>query len=432
MRALKIAGLSSAAVFGFLLICIGLFAGFFNPNDYKNQLETWVKAQTGRTFTFQGELQLQLYPRLAIATSQFVLSDTSQFGPEPLLRARRAAVNLRLLPLLRGHVSLGAVTLEGVQLQLLRNRDGVGNWQDLLQRLSRASGESSATKSGLRWTEMREFNLHEAGLYYEDRHSGARYRIEQFELHARDVRLQQPFQLEAAANVMTNAKWQTQWQVRSTVLLDGERQRYVLTKPQLHAVITGADLPAGGVPLTFTAVRAQLDQRNGQAELANFVIAVASAELQGQLTFSGLNNSLQMNGQFALAPFNLRTWLLQMGKPLPAMRDRNALNTFSMTGHLQATTNSLTALVSALTLDETHMTGQLQLQNFSDRRVMFSLQADRINLDRYLAPVQSNQSPTPVPLAWLRSLHASGVMTVQQAQWQGRRTQQLTLQLADE
>src|SRR5882757_2633734 len=165
--------MSCAALVGLLLICIALFAWFFNPNHYKSELEGWVKAQTGRTFTLQGELDLKLFPTVALTAPHFVLGDAPQFGTQPLLQAQRVAVRLQLLPLLQGQVSFGEMVLEGVQVHLVRTPSGETNWQDFVQQLTQRTLSNSSSESGsgrgtgLRFDTLRDFTLHDAAVTFD-------------------------------------------------------------------------------------------------------------------------------------------------------------------------------------------------------------------------------------------------------------------------
>ncbi|MGD9842726.1 MAG: AsmA family protein, partial [Steroidobacteraceae bacterium] len=51
MRILKIAGWLVGSIIALLIVGIALVALFFDPNDYKTEIETLVKDKTGRTFT---------------------------------------------------------------------------------------------------------------------------------------------------------------------------------------------------------------------------------------------------------------------------------------------------------------------------------------------------------------------------------------------
>jgi len=426
VRALKIAGLSSAAVLGLLLVFIGLFAWFFNPNDYKPRLEALVKAQTGRAFTLQGELRLQVVPMLALEASQFALGDLPMFGAEPLLRAETAAVRLRWLPLLQRRVALDGIEVRGVQLHLIRTADGGSNWEDLLKRLAQPSPQKASASQRLAFDRLSDFKLDEARVHYEDHTATRDYRVEHLNLHARDVRLGQAFEWDGAATLVADTQLALQW--RSQVLLNVSEQHYAVSALQVQGHVSGATWPATGVPLKLSAAQVRLDQRAGRAQLDDWRVEFGTARANGTASMVGLNDRAILSGDIEIAPLSLREWLSQIGKPLPTLRDGNALNAFALRGDLQATTNSLQLRLSELTMDETHMTGDINVDTMPERRWQFALHADRMNVDRYSSAAPT-KDPVHVPLDWLRSIAARGTLSIDQAEWQGIRTRNLVLHL---
>lgn len=432
MRAVKLALVSCAAIFGLLLICIALFAGFFNPNHYKNALEDWVKAQTGRTFTLQGDLDLKLFPALALTAPQFVLSDAPQFGTEPLLQARRVAVRLKLLPLLRGRLSLGEMVLDGVTVHLVRTVSGETNWQALSQQLARGGVSNPSGGKGLHFDTLRDFALTDATVIFDDRQSGATYRLQQMQLHTQNVSLQQPFEITGTANFARAADWQTQWQWRGKVLLDIERQRYGARDLRVSVKLTSQQLPVAGVPIEFATPSIELDQTAHTAVVRSFTLSMAGAQLDGEMTAQALTTQPQLTARMRLAPLALREWAERVGKPLSLTRDRQALNAVRAQWNLQANMNAARVEIETLVVDDTTLTGQVQINDFAQPQLTFALHADQMNVDRYLAPAEQHAPPSPLPLDWLHGLKARGTLTIERAQLQGVRMQQLALQVEGE
>jgi AsmA protein len=438
VRAVKLVLLSCAALVGLLLICIALLVGFFNPNHYKHELEAWVKAQTGRAFTLQGDLDLKLFPAVALTAPHFVLSDAPQFGAQPLLQAQRVAVRLQLLPLLQGQVSFGELVLDGVQVHLTRTPSGETNWQDFVQQLTQRTQANSSSESGsgrgtgLRFDTLRDFTLNDAAVTFDDQQRGVTYQLQGLQLHTQNVSLRQPFAITGAVRFARAAQWQTQWHWRGKVMLDSEQRRYAATDLQVSVKLTGTAWPVAGVPIEFTTPSVELNQATHTAVLKSFTLQVAGAQLAGEMTARSLATQPQLDTRLRLAPLALREWAERMGKPLPVTRDRQVLNSVAAQWNLQASMNTALLEIEALTLDETTLTGQVQVSDFAQPQIRFTLHADQLNVDRYLAPAEPNATPTPAPLDWLRSLKVRGTLQIERAQLQGIRLQHLALQVDDE
>lgn len=117
-----------------VLLVVGGVAAFvmtFNPNAYKGQIEQLVKARTGRTLTLAGNMQLAIFPRLGLRLNDVTLSNPTGFGTEPFARLSRASLYVELMPLLQHRLVVDKVVINGLDLALRRNAQGVANWVGL-------------------------------------------------------------------------------------------------------------------------------------------------------------------------------------------------------------------------------------------------------------------------------------------------------------
>lgn len=70
---------------------------------------------------------LSLTPRPAVRVLRLVIANPPGFGPEPLLAVEEARIRVRLLPLLRGRLQFGEVTLTAPRVVVEQRRDGAWN-----------------------------------------------------------------------------------------------------------------------------------------------------------------------------------------------------------------------------------------------------------------------------------------------------------------
>ena len=79
-KLLKLLGIVVGALIGLFVIALVGVALVFDPNDYKPEISAAVEDATGRTLTLDGDLELNLFPRLRIALGEAALSDAAGFG----------------------------------------------------------------------------------------------------------------------------------------------------------------------------------------------------------------------------------------------------------------------------------------------------------------------------------------------------------------
>jgi uncharacterized protein involved in outer membrane biogenesis len=106
---------------------VALLRGF-SPERVAALVADQVRTRTGRDFAIRGPLSYQLLPRIAVVAEGLALGNAPWGSRKDMLRVERAAFELELWPLLWGRAQVGSVELEGVDLLLETDRQGVGNW----------------------------------------------------------------------------------------------------------------------------------------------------------------------------------------------------------------------------------------------------------------------------------------------------------------
>jgi len=131
MRALKVAAIALAGLIGIFIIAAVALVVLFDPNDYKGVAASYVEQQTGRTLTVDEELSLDFFPWLALQAGGITIGNAAGFVDEPFARIASVSARVKLLPLLGGNVEIGRIDINGMELNLARDEELRGNWEDL-------------------------------------------------------------------------------------------------------------------------------------------------------------------------------------------------------------------------------------------------------------------------------------------------------------
>src|ERR1700737_833070 len=129
MRTGKILG---AVVGGLAVLLVAALLAVWllvNPNDYKPRIAAAVRDATGRELVLQGDIKLSVFPWIALELGPASLGNPPGFSEQPFLSFKHAAVRARLLPLLAKRLEVGRVEVDGLDLRLLKNAEGKGNWE---------------------------------------------------------------------------------------------------------------------------------------------------------------------------------------------------------------------------------------------------------------------------------------------------------------
>ena len=73
-RALKILGITVAALIGLVLLLAAYILFFINPNDYKAEIAKVVKDKTDMDLVMKDTLSWQLWPRISLHLGQTTLT----------------------------------------------------------------------------------------------------------------------------------------------------------------------------------------------------------------------------------------------------------------------------------------------------------------------------------------------------------------------
>jgi AsmA protein len=129
MRALKIIGIVIGCIVVVLIAGVIALWLIVNPNDYKGRIEAAVQSSTGRNLSLAGNIHLAVFPSIALQLGPASLGNPPGFSAsQPFASLRRVSLSVRLLPLLHHQLEVGKVEIDGLDLRLLKNARGEGNW----------------------------------------------------------------------------------------------------------------------------------------------------------------------------------------------------------------------------------------------------------------------------------------------------------------
>lgn len=129
MRALRVIGIVVGCIIAVLVAAVVALLLLVHPNNYKGRIQAAVKSSTGRDLSLPGDIHLAIFPSLAVEFGPATLGNPPGFSSaQPFASLQRASLRVRLLPLLHRQLDVGRVVIDGLDLRLLKNAQGQGNW----------------------------------------------------------------------------------------------------------------------------------------------------------------------------------------------------------------------------------------------------------------------------------------------------------------
>ena len=119
----------TGAVAGLLAIAIAVLIAVWDWNWFRGPVERIASARMNREVVINGDLHVDIFSWQPKATVDGVrIANTPWAGQGPMANIRRMAIQIRLLPLLRGRVDLRLLEFDQPRMSLYRDAQGRANW----------------------------------------------------------------------------------------------------------------------------------------------------------------------------------------------------------------------------------------------------------------------------------------------------------------
>lgn len=192
-----------AALAGLAALAAAIFVASFDANRYKPELAELVRARTGRILAIEGEASLTLLPRIGLSLGAARLSGPG--GAGEFARFDSARIGIALWPLLARRIVVDRVAIDGLELELVRHRDGRSNFDDLLGVVAtpRTPGapqdEAPGTAAAI---VIAGTQLHNATIGWLDEARNVQWRLHQVDLQTSRIASGEPGSLRLSARLV--------------------------------------------------------------------------------------------------------------------------------------------------------------------------------------------------------------------------------------
>jgi len=345
-------------VVGLLVLVIALLLivpQFIDIQKYKPEIEKQAEQATGRPFSIGGNLRLSLFPWAVIGLSEVHLGNPPGYKEKDLLYVKSFDVEVKLLPLISKDVQVKRFVVDGLTVNLEKNKQGRGNWEGLGKTpdkappappkdTTRKPEEKTEGVFPLKALEVGEFAVKNASFIYLDQGTGEKREISGLTMTLQDVSLDRPIRLML------------------TALLDNQ-------------------------PFSVEGLLGPVGRDLGVAKIPLDVTLKAFKEVNVSLKGNVVAATQQFDLVIQAPPFSPRKVFSAMGKTFPVTTsDPEALTRVGLKAMLKGSPDKVSLSQGALELDESKLDFSLNAKEFSKPDVAFDINLDKINVDRYLPP----------------------------------------------
>ncbi|MCK5726630.1 MAG: AsmA family protein [Thiotrichaceae bacterium] len=229
----------------------------FDANHYKSLIIQQVKENTGRTLSLSGDIDLAVFPDIAITLGEAKLSNAKGFeSSKGFASIKGARVAVKLMPLLNRKLTVKQVSLEGLILQLITKEDGTTSWGDLIKEGAEPEADKPKSKivnDLLDSLSIAGLNLKDAAIIWDDRAQKQKIMIAPLALNTGVFKLGKPLDINYSFKLIRpqpllklNSSGET------TITLSNNNQHFSLEN--LAIKLNGFAEPSADVPIPASAL----------------------------------------------------------------------------------------------------------------------------------------------------------------------------------
>lgn len=370
-----------------LLLIIGAFILLnIDPNNYKDELSEKVTAMTGREFVIEGDISWTFFPKVKLQLSDATLYNIEPFAHSPFAKVSSISVDVKIKPLLNHRLDITKITLNGLELNLIRNASGKTNWQDLTQHAETQQQSQHTSDSHPKndtkdiAIEVSEIILNGAALTLDNKQTDTQSKLNieklqtsSFNLNNTDFDLTSKFAI-SHNNPAVNFKGT----FKSAINIDFDQKTYTfnntLIKGQLHTTQfqknQASFMLQGDIKYNHTADSLSIVALNGNLN---------NLKTNGHIEIERLRHQLGYTGSLNFEKFNLADFLSSIGRP-PEMR---IASLEPIHGHMDFAGDKDTINVKQLhgKLGDSTLNGDFILSRNPSIQSEFKLHMDKVDLD---------------------------------------------------
>jgi AsmA protein len=358
MRAVKIVLAAVAAVVALVVVAVIIVASTFDPNEYKGAVTDAFTARTGRALVIEQNLRLAYFPWLAVTTGGITIGSSAEFGgtAAPFVTATRVDARVRLLPLLARRLEIGTVVIEGLTLNLARDAEQRGNWQDLVEAVGAdAPAEPAAPRAAAQPLAIAGVRIRDGSVYWRENVNDLRYSVTGLSLTTGEIGAGEPIAFDAALDFKDESSGlAAALELRAVVAAPAEGS---VTATDVAANVTvRPGRGAASRTLGLTAARLAFDRDRQALAVEGLATETAGVRATWQLAGSTVVDNPTFEGSIAIDRAELAPALEELGLSPPQDVDSSELGTLTLTTRFAYRTEPPLIGVSELSAETLGMT----------------------------------------------------------------------------
>lgn len=385
-----------------LVLVIAVFALplLIDPNNYKTDIAALIRDKTGRDVAFEGNITVTVFPWIGLRTEKVVLSNKPGFQELPFISIAKSDINVKLMPLLAQKIEVNTIALDGLTLNLVKDKQGLTNWDDLIA-ASRPSSPSAVLpdtqninpESALAALTVGGITIQNAQVNWDNQQTGKQLELKNIYFTGNKFVFGEPVKIDMAMDISgKELKFPGSVKLVTELRVDEKLDHFDLRDSQLDWI--SAEKPATGQPLAaiISTPNAEINIAKQTLKLSNLQLQSGDIKLAAEINGEHIMDKPSIQGSAVIAPFNPSAAMKQWDIALPTMSDAKALTNFGLNFHFQANAEQVEFTNLNVALDNSRGKGAVTIKDFVQPTILFDLTVDTLDVDRYFKTNQIQQT----------------------------------------
>ena len=279
------------SVIALLILALVILLTVVNPNDYKEEIQAQATKILNRELLINGDLNWTFLPQIGFSSGEIVLVNAKGFNRDNLIKIESAAINLDVFPLFKGEIKIGELTLNGFALNLITNKDGISNLDNMLPEKSEtAPKETEEEPSELPQTkffdpkklQLAGITIENAQIEVQDLTVGSTTKVDIDHIHLGKFILGKETDLSIVSDLLI-AQISGHINLQSKLIIAPDFSSIALNNLALQTVLTDKNLANGQLNSTVSSnIVYHLAEKT--ATFSEFIFQLDKLNLQGEFS----------------------------------------------------------------------------------------------------------------------------------------------------
>ena len=252
-----------------------------DPNEHKDWLETRFYKETGQALSLDGPITLTYYPWLGVEAADVSIADSEEFGGGSFADLDYLKLRVKSLPLLREEYEVDTVVVKGAVINLMRNEQGVANWDASAGAPADAEDKPALPLAALA---LGGVSIEDARITLDDRHAAVRYEFSRINVSTAELKYGEPVDINLGFHASSDKpELDARVSLAGVITYATDAQQFGIAPLAVQAALNSSNIPGGETALSLsTEVDVNLDENT--VTLSDFTLEALDSRVAGNLS----------------------------------------------------------------------------------------------------------------------------------------------------